>query len=215
MKIELCHQRKSVVDETGSVLVTGGPGCGKTTVALEKARVTIDGGLNTGEKILFLSFSRSAVARVIEASETQLSKTIRASLSMQTFHSFYWEILKGFGYLLGAPKNLKLLQPQDEAARRHQFESDGGDWSIERERIFTTEGLVAFDLFAEKTHELLAKSTRIRSLFASRHPMIVVDEAQDTAEDQWQCVRLLSEFTQLVCLADLEQQIYDLSLIHI
>ena len=39
--------------------------------------------------------------------------------------------------------------------------------------------------------------------------MIVVDEAQDTAEDQWQSVRLLSTNTQLVCLADLDQQIYD------
>ena len=36
-----------------------------------------------------------------------------------------------------------------------------------------------------------------------------MDEAQDTAEDQWQSVRLLAERVQLMCLADLDQQIYD------
>jgi DNA helicase-2/ATP-dependent DNA helicase PcrA len=36
-----------------------------------------------------------------------------------------------------------------------------------------------------------------------------MDEAQDTAEDQWQCIRLLSTGTQMMCLADLDQQIYD------
>jgi DNA helicase-2/ATP-dependent DNA helicase PcrA len=84
-----------------------------------------------------------------------------------------------------------------------------GDWQIERERLFRQEGKVVFDLFAPKAHELLSKSARLRALFSACHPMIVVDEAQDTAEDQWQCVRLLSSGTQLVCLADLEQQIYD------
>lgn len=92
---------------------------------------------------------------------------------------------------------------------RHQFESEGGNWETERERLFREEGLVAFDLFSAKAYALLAASARLRSLFSSRHPMIVVDEAQDTADDQWQCVRLLSENTQLVCLADLDQQIYD------
>jgi DNA helicase-2/ATP-dependent DNA helicase PcrA len=84
-----------------------------------------------------------------------------------------------------------------------------GDGQIERERLFRQEGKVVFDLFAPKAHELLSKSARLRALFSACHPMIVVDEAQDTAEDQWQCVRLLSSGTQLVCLADLEQQIYD------
>jgi DNA helicase-2/ATP-dependent DNA helicase PcrA len=39
--------------------------------------------------------------------------------------------------------------------------------------------------------------------------LVIVDEAQDTAEDQWHSLRLLASKTQLICLADLEQQIYD------
>jgi len=205
----ICPQRESVLDAAGPVLVTGGPGSGKTTIALAKAQRVIAVGLPPGQTVLFLSFSRAAVARVVEASKTQLPKALQSKLSIQTFHSFFWEILKGYGYLLGAPRRLRLLLPHDEAAMRHQFESEGGNWETERERLFREEGLVAFDLFSAKAYALLAASARLRSLFSCRHPMIVVDEAQDTADDQWQCVRLLSENTQLVCLADLDQQIYD------
>lgn len=209
MALVICPQRQSVLDAAGPVLVTGGPGSGKTTIALAKAQRVIAVGLPPGQTVLFLSFSRAAVARVVEASKTQLPKALQSKLSIQTFHSFFWEILKGYGYLLGAPRRLRLLLPHDEAAMRHQFESEGGNWEMERERLFREEGLVAFDLFSAKAYALLAASARLRSLFSGRHPMIVVDEAQDTADDQWQCVRLLSENTQLVCLADLDQQIYD------
>lgn len=209
MTLVICPQRESVLDAAGPVLVTGGPGSGKTTIALAKAQRVIAVGLPPGQTVLFLSFSRAAVARVVEASKAQLPKALQSKLSIQTFHSFFWEILKGYGYLLGAPRRLRLLLPHDEAAMRHQFESEGGNWEMERERLFREEGLVAFDLFSAKAYALLAASARLRSLFSSRHPMIVVDEAQDTADDQWQCVRLLSENTQLVCLADLDQQIYD------
>lgn len=209
MALVICPQRQSVLDAAGPVLVTGGPGSGKTTIALAKAQRVIAVGLPPGQTVLFLSFSRAAVARVVEASKTQLPKALQSKLSIQTFHSFFWEILKGYGYLLGAPRRLRLLLPHDEAAMRHQFESEGGNWEMEREHLFREEGLVAFDLFSAKAYALLAASARLRSLFSSRHPMIVVDEAQDTADDQWQCVRLLSENTQLVCLADLDQQIYD------
>jgi len=209
MDLVICQKRQSILGATGPVLVTGGPGSGKTTIALLKAKRVIEAGLMPGQSVLFLSFSRAAVARVVEASKAQLSKPLQSRLSIQTFHSFFWEVLRAHGYLLGAPRRLTLLLPQDETALRHQHESEGGDWKVERQRLFREEGKVAFDLFAEKAHALLHASVCLRRLFAHRHRLVVVDEAQDTAEDQWQCVRLLAEATQLICLADLDQQIYD------
>lgn len=209
MALVICAQRQSILEEAGPILVTGGPGCGKTTIALAKAQRVIEAGLKPGQTVLFLSFSRAAVARVIESSKTQLPKALQSKLSIHTFHSFFWEVLKAYGYLLGAPKRLRLLLPHDEAALRHPFESLGFDWAEERDRLFREEGIVAFDLFAQKALELLTRSERLRALFAARHPMIVVDEAQDTADEQWQSVRHLSAGTQLMCLADLDQQIYD------
>lgn len=209
MALVICAQRQSILDKDGAILVTGGPGSGKTTIALAKAKLVIERGLSPGQSVLFLSFSRAAVARVAEASNTQLPAALQGKLSIQTFHSFFWRILQAYGYLLGAPRSLRLLMPHDEAAMRHEFENNGGDWNVERERLFREVGRVVFDLFAPKAHELLSRSVRLRELFSSCYPLIVVDEAQDTAEDQWQCVRLLSAGTQMMCLADLDQQIYD------
>lgn len=209
MTIQICELRQSILDARGAVLVTGGPGSGKTTIALLKAKQVIEQGLLPGRSVLFLSFSRAAVARVVEASKTQLPKAVQSCLAVQTFHSFFWDLLRGYGYLLGAPRKLRLLAPHDEAALRHPYEKLGFDWKAERERLFREDGLVSFDLFAPKALALLSGSARLRELFSMRHPMIVVDEAQDTADDQWNCVRLLSAKSQLVCLADLDQQIYD------
>ena len=146
----------------------GGPGAGKTTIALLKARKRIEDGLLPGQSVLFLSFSRAAVGRVMEASQREVPKSIRNRLSIQTFHSFFWEIIRGHGYLLGAPRRLRLLPPHDEDAARHEYESLGLDWNAERERRFREEGSVAFDLFAPKALELLTRSRRLtcRALLA-------------------------------------------------
>lgn len=208
MTLVIDQDRQNILDAKGHVLVTGGPGSGKTTIALAKAQKSIEAGLLTGQSVLFLSFSRAVVARIVEASK-QVPKELRRDLAVQTFHSFFWSILKTYGYLLGAPKKLRLLLPHDERALRNGEEEDNPTWDGERERLFREEGVVAFDLFAPQAHELLNRSTLIRHLFSSRFPLVIVDEAQDTAEDQWQSVRLLAEKSQLLCLADLDQQIYD------
>lgn len=209
MPLQICPDRQRILDEGGHLLVTGGPGSGKTTIALLKARKRIEEGILPAQSVLFLSFSRAAVARVMEASQREVPKAIRNRLSIHTFHSFFWEIIRGHGYLLGAPRRLKLLLPHDEEAARHEYESRASDWDIERECRFRQQGNVAFDLFAPKTLELLTRSQRLRAMVSSRFPLIVVDEAQDTAEDQWAIAKLMAQQSQLMCLADLDQQIYD------
>lgn len=209
MALQICPDRQRILDENGPVLVTGGPGSGKTTIALLKARKRIEEGLQPGQSVLFLSFSRAAVGRVIEASQKEIPKAIRNQLSIQTFHSFFWELVRGHGYLLGAPRRLQLLLPHDEDAARNEHESLGQDWNAERERRFSEEGRIVFDLFAPKALELLTRSKRLLGLLSSRFPLVIVDEAQDTAEDQWAIAQLLALQSQLICLADLDQQIYD------
>lgn len=204
-----CPDRDRVLGEDGHVLVTGGPGCGKTTVALRKALLRIGAGLLPGQKVLFLSFSRAAVSRIGQTARKDLPKEFRRHLDIQTFHSFCWQLLRGHGYLLGARSPIHLLPPHDERAMRKGAKDDDPSWDAERERLFLEEGRIAFDLFAPKALALLQRSTAHRQLIAARYPLIIVDEAQDTGTDQWGCIEVLADLTQLVCLADLEQQIYD------
>lgn len=202
-------ERDRILEATGHVLVTGGPGCGKTTIALRKALVRIQAGLAPGQRVLFLSFSRAAVARIVEAARHDLPRKARQLLEIQTFHSFFWQIVRGHGYLLGAPHQVRLLAPHDERARRNGAREDDPAWDAERERLFLDDGLLAFDLFAPKALALLTGSNALRNAVASRFPLIIVDEAQDTGTEQWGCVAALAEVVQLICLADLDQQIYD------
>ena len=65
-----CPLRDSVLACDGHALVVGGPGSGKTTLALRKAILRIKNGVKPGQTILFISFSRAAVTRVIDAAKT-------------------------------------------------------------------------------------------------------------------------------------------------
>lgn len=195
----------------------GGPGSGKTTIALKKAVVRINAGLDAGQSVLFLSFSRAAVARLGEAMKQEVPKTQRSQLSMQTFHSFFWTLLSAHGYLLGAPRKLRILLPQDEQVEygsirpreRNVQNADWRAWLARREEMFLQDGRIAFDLFARNAEALLTQSQHIRRLITQRHPLIIVDEAQDTDAHAWRCIELLSATAQIVCLADLDQQIFD------
>ncbi len=204
-----CPDRDRILQAGGHVIVTGGPGCGKTTVALRKALLRIGSGLLPGQKVLFLSFSRAAVARIMQAARKDLPNESRRHLDIQTFHSFCWQFVRGHGYLLGAASPIRLLPPHDERAMRNGAKDDDPVWDAERERLFFEEGRLAFDLFAPKALALLQGSAAHRKLIADRYPLVIVDEAQDTGTEQWACMEALSGLTQLVCLADLDQQIYD------
>jgi DNA helicase-2/ATP-dependent DNA helicase PcrA len=67
--MRLTDKQLDVMASTGHLLVGGGPGSGKTTVAILKAAEIAKGKLCPGRKILFLSFARASTSRVIEAIE--------------------------------------------------------------------------------------------------------------------------------------------------
>ncbi|QQD17358.1 ATP-dependent helicase [Spongiibacter nanhainus] len=191
--MEICPLRQSLLDCDGHALVIGGPGSGKTTIALKKATSRISSGMEDWQSVLFLSFSRAAVARVGEAIRQQVQREHRAKLSMQTFHSFFWSLISTHGYLLGAPKKIKILLPSDEKVYygsikkkdRNDDNSDWVDWLKRRNDLFIQEGKIAFDLFAENALALIDKSSHIRELVSQKYPLIIVDEAQDTGPEAW------------------------------
>jgi len=179
-----------------------------------KALVRIKAGMLPGQSVLFLSFSRAAVARIAQASRLQLRKKDRALLNVQTFHSFFWDLLTTHAYLLGAPQRIRILMPQDERVlnggiREEKQPQEWALWIRERERLFLSEGRIAFDLFAPKAALLMERSNWVQRLITERFPLVIVDEAQDTGPDAWRCIEMLSKSTQVICLADLDQQIFD------
>ena len=212
MSFIIDDKRRAILSAESHCLVMGGPGSGKTTIALMKAVKRIDETLLPGQYVLFLSFSRAAVARILDAGKEHVSSNQMSSLSIQTFHSFFWQILQGYAYLLGSPRPISIVLAHDEKAMRHGIERNSPAWAAweeSRREMFHNQGRVCFDLFAPLTAEILVRAQSVRNRIAERYPLILVDEAQDTGEEQWQCVKLLAEKTQVICLADLDQMIYD------
>ena len=204
MTFTICEKRQSVIDEKGHALVIGGPGSGKTTLALLKSKGILD-TLAPGQSILFLSFSRAAVQQILKRCREILSKEEMKRIDVRTYHSFCWDILHCHGRLLGG-RPLKMIAPSEEGTRRTQFD---GDWVTESKRLKDEDGMVCFDLFATATAELFEGSTHLRSWMGRLFPLVILDEFQDSDDDQWRFVQQLSAVTQTLFLADTEQRIFE------
>ncbi|NYT72804.1 ATP-dependent helicase [Halomonas sp. QX-2] len=223
--MELTKGQQDVMQADGHLLVTGGPGSGKTTISILKAAQVVEQTLQPGQKILFLSFARATVSRVVEAieHEQKIPSEQKKRIDVQTYHSFFWRILKTHGYLIGLPRRLSILTPPGEAIALSSVRSGFPARSLtdeqkvakkaaenaERLRLANEEGLVCFDLYAPYVGDLLRGSSRIQSLVAAMYPVIILDEFQDTNDSQWRVVQALGEFCRLIVLADPEQRIYD------
>jgi DNA helicase II / ATP-dependent DNA helicase PcrA len=225
MPFELTKGQQDILAATGHLLVTGGPGSGKTAVSILKAG-RMAPALRPSQRVLFLSFARATVARVLEAiaEETTLTREERNAIEVDTYHSQFWGLLKTHGYLMGWPRRLSVLTPPSQAAavaeitsgykalsRLNDAEKAERAAKIEAEllRLAHQEGRVCFDLFAPSVADMLEASAKLRALVASKYPVIVLDEFQDTNPDQWRVVKALGGHCTLIALADPEQRIFD------
>ncbi|MCL4855045.1 MAG: UvrD-helicase domain-containing protein, partial [Bryobacteraceae bacterium] len=202
--ISLCEKRQAILKQEGHLLVTGGPGSGKTTIALLKAALTSH-ALRPGEEILFLSFSRAAIQQILQKSHDLLSRGERALIRVQTYHAFCIELLESHGRLLSG-RPCQFLTPGEERIKKADFVHH---WDTERARMSKQDGIYCFDLLAPGVADLLEKSTAVRTLVTSKFPMVICDEFQDTDDDQWRIVQALALSASLCCLADPEQRIFD------
>lgn len=207
-EILLDDQRRRLVTAKGHLLVTGGPGSGKTTIALLKAGAHIDGScMAPSQRVLFLSFARATVSRIMERAGTLLSKCAREQVETNTYHGFAWSLLRAHGYLLRENRRLSLLPPPEAAALLAGLGGTARQQEIDR--LFAETGRVHFDIFAKQAGALLHGSARLRKLIASAYPLVIVDEFQDTNSDQWAVVRALGESSSIMALADPDQRIYE------
>ena len=154
----------------------------------------------------------------------ELSPETTRQIEVDTYHAFFWRLIRSHGYLLGLPRRLNVLTPHSEAVAFSDIRNEYGPLDKlspaerrekhrrETERrlsIAVEEGRVGFDLFAEFAGRLLHGSEKIRMLVANTYPTIVLDEFQDTADAQWNVIRALGRNSRLLALADPEQRIFD------
>ena len=201
--MELDDTRRAILDAAGHLLIEGGPGSGKTTIALLKAARTLE-TLQPEQRVVFLSFSRAAVRQISDRVAEHLPRAVRDRLEIRTFHAFFMDFVRAHGPLLtGTPA--VFLPPDAENTRKADHD---GDWDAEA-RDLARRGTYVFDQLAPAAATLLERSPALRRLYSSRYPLVIVDEFQDTNLDQWRAIQALAEGSTIICLADPDQRIFE------
>lgn len=205
---ELTTEKKRLLVTEGHILALGGPGSGKTYIALLKADHEIRAGkLLRGQRILFLSFARATIARVAQQAGKLITGAEREYLEINTYHGFAWNLLRSHGYLLNSGNPIRLLPPPEAASRLAEIDVEARP--AEKRRLFDEEGFLHFDLFAAVSGELLSRSESLARIVGDSYPVIILDEFQDTNVDEWQMIQVLGKRSRLIALADAEQRIYE------
>lgn len=204
MTIRLCEKRTALLGQAGHLLALGGPGSGKTTIALLKAQRAMQ-AFCPGQEVLFLSFSRAAVQQILQRCRSVLTADERRRIQVQTYHSFCLDLLVAHGRLLSG-KRTRILFPGEERLRKAGF---GAGWDAEKQRLAVDDSVYCFDMLAPRAADLMQQSAATRSLIADRYPLIIVDEFQDTDDAQWCMVEALAGETTVFCLADPDQRIFE------
>ncbi|MFP3558565.1 ATP-dependent helicase [Paraburkholderia sp. SIMBA_049] len=223
--MDLTMGQQRIMDSEGHLLVTGGPGSGKTTVSILKAAKIAGSELAAGQKILFVSFARATVSRVEDAieHEQKIPQEQQRRIAVETYHSFFWRILRSHGYLIGLPRRIDILTPPAEAVALADIRAKFPGRKLtdaqkeakclaeeqERTRLAMSEGRISFDLFATYAGDILHGSERVSRLVSDVYPVVILDEFQDTNSDQWRVMRALGKHSRLIALADPEQRIFD------
>ncbi|HZD71243.1 MAG TPA: UvrD-helicase domain-containing protein [Actinomycetes bacterium] len=176
---EVLHAREA------TMVVGGGAGVGKTTTALWAARMELTRpDTPPGTRVLFLTFSRTAVAQILARSRAVLAG-ITDRVEILTFHGLAFRLACGFGRYAGHPA-IPTLRGESER----------------KLALADADGALTYDDLLPLALDLLAENSPVRDLWLSRWSLVVCDEFQDTDSDQWRLLELLGDRARLLLLAD-------------
>jgi DNA helicase II / ATP-dependent DNA helicase PcrA len=185
-----CGQREVVEATENVVVVEGGAGSGKTTAALWAAREHLAReGSTPAERVLFVTFSRTAVGLIARRSRRVLAD-FGGQIEIQTFHSLSYRLLRAFGRYNGMGRETPSIESE---ARAKLLGRDGTRLSYD-------------DLLPIALN--LLNNSRIAALAGARWSLVVCDEFQDTDSNQWDLLLRLSQSGRLLLFADRHQMIH-------
>ena len=102
------EQRKAVLHEIGPMLVTAGPGSGKTHVIISRLIMMIREYKIPPEKIMVITYTKEAAVSMRSRFLKQISEDWK--VVFHTFHSFYYQIIKSIPQYF----NYRLIKEQEK-----------------------------------------------------------------------------------------------------
>jgi DNA helicase II / ATP-dependent DNA helicase PcrA len=182
--------------EAPTLLVLGGAGTGKTVTAAAAARAHLmrrdatAGGGASRDRVLFLTFSRTAVSQILNRSKGVLGD-VADRVDICTFHGLAWQLIRDFGRYIGCGARPSL---------RGEAES---------KLLKADPTVLSYDDLLPEALKVLTVP-HIGSLTQRRWSLVICDEFQDTDDQQWKLLESLTETgNRLLLLGDTNQMIYD------
>ena len=176
------------MDNSKYILIKAGPGSGKTSVLTRRIEnLVLNRNINP-YNILALTFSKKAS---LEMAQRLMNKDIKG-VTINTFHSFCFELLKQNGALINLKPDFKLIS---------EFE----------EKLYDTknENSITFDELITLSLKLLKEFSEVKEEYQKRFKYIFVDEYQDIDINQYELIKLLAtDETNIFVIGDKNQAIY-------
>lgn len=186
-------QQNAVENESSHVLITAGPGSGKTTVLTRRIAHMIKNQNLLPENFLAITFTRRASAEMRERLEKLLGGQ-SAKINIHTFHSLCFSILKENFEKAGLSEDFTVMSEQERAL-------------CEEEELLNN--ALSFDDLILITVKLLEENPEILDKYKERFQYVSVDEYQDIDENQYKLIRLLVPSNgNIFVIGDPNQAIY-------
>lgn len=183
------EQAKVVATQAELSVVLGGAGVGKTTSALAAARAHLERVAETkpNDRVLFLSFSRSSVARIASRASEILGRR-EPQVDIMTFHSLAFSVVRRFGSLVGHGDAI-LVSPA-------------------REKLGLAQHEIGYSKLIPLALEIAQAAPAVAEHLRTRWGLVIVDEFQDTGDAQQDLLQLVARDSRMILLGDPNQCIY-------
>jgi len=196
--------REQILQSDAKVrLIQGEPGVGKTWFGCQLAQHELDNpgmGVRSHQKVLFLTFARTAVARIREAFTRQASldeekrKHFARRVRTGTFAGFFWWFVESYGRYVkedGTTGRLWLIGSKRVAGIAIPSGYDG----------------YTFDQLEERSLRLV-QIPAVRRLISDVYPLVIVDEFQDVHDRLFTIIEAIGKGSRLALLRGPGQCIY-------
>ena len=183
------EQQRVVATQAELTVVLGGAGVGKTTSALAAAHAHLERVAESEphDRVLFLSFSRSSVARIASRANEILGRR-GSQVDIMTFHSLAFSVVRRFGNLVGHGDAV-LVSPA-------------------REKLGLAQHEIGYSRLIPLTLEIAQAAPAVAEHLRTRWGLVIVDEFQDTGDAQQDLLQLIARDSRLILLGDPNQCIY-------
>lgn len=186
-------QEHAIKNENNQLIITAGPGAGKTTVLTRRIAYLISQKNVPPESCLAITFTKKAAGEMRERLKKLLPEDFN-KINIHTFHSLCFSILKQNYQQAGLDKDFMVISEQEKKLLEKEYKKDK---------------MLVFDDLISLTLKLFEENPSIKESYQKLFQFVSVDEYQDIDKNQYKLIKLLVPQEGNICaIGDPNQAIY-------